>query len=65
MDAFFIVVTSIFPDGKISRPRLTIFAFAIAKQKYRCAWYKSTKSASGGLIVSFVPSVGIEPTLTA
>lgn len=30
---FFFVVTSIFPDGKISRPRLMVFAFRFAKTK--------------------------------
>jgi hypothetical protein len=34
-----LVVTSIFPDGKISRPQLAVFAFLrkLRKQKHRCA----------------------------
>lgn len=33
------MVTNIFPDGKISRPQLGIFAFRLRqKQKYTCAF---------------------------
>jgi|JI10StandDraft_1071094.scaffolds.fasta_scaffold00702_24 hypothetical protein len=35
---FFIVVTSIFPDRKISRPRLAIFALQLAQLVQTKIW---------------------------
>jgi len=44
------VVTSIFPDGKILRPRLAVFAFRRLKQKHRCAFQKLKISRGGDFL---------------
>ena len=56
------VVTSIFPDGKISRPRLAVFAFSSQNQKIATP---STikKSAAGQIFFTVVDlaRIGLAP----
>ena len=60
------LVTSIFADAKISQPRLAIFALALRKQKYSCAFRLLTQAkkvaCSGCSLTLFaVRPAGVEP----
>jgi len=55
----FSLVTDIFPDRKIPRPRLAVFPSAKAEEKHRCGFTKSTKPPAVAVFVSFCDPTGI------